>query len=429
MLVTPQKTSLGDVIGFLRFHSVHTHSRKSIEAWQKQKLLSLISRLEKNIPLFRELCAAHGVRPEHIKTLSDLSRLPVISKDVFIGHAVEKFTNGSGPLEGLWVKTAGTSGTPFSALRRKNVLTPLYRDSLHHRFLIWEKPWRLTTNNVRIVSIRADARNSKNHLHIAQKGFLKNREKTLSQIAAFRPDVIETYPSTLHLLARTAEELGVPVRTQFAVSDGEPLSPALRRFIEQRLGCSVFDRYDLEECGTVGMECKTHDGLHVNVESFIIEIVDDAGNPLPEGSSGTILITDLHNYNMPLIRYNTGDRGHLSWEPCSCGLDAARIWVEGQHAVYLELLGRRYRHAEFSAALKPFGDKLLRYQIAKQSSDRIVVRIIPDPEFTNNTLTAIRDTVSAALQRGISVSAECVADLPVSGPGKTPLLIEEDTRR
>ena len=116
-------------------------------------------------------------------------------------------------------------------------------------------------------------------------------------------------------------EKSLPIRPQVAImTSAGTLHPLMREKIETAFQCKVFNRYGSREVGDIASECEAHAGLHVFPSGNYIEIVDDQGHPVPNGEEGNILVTNLYNYAMPLIRYYIGDRGVLSRsDRCACG--------------------------------------------------------------------------------------------------------------
>lgn len=405
-------------------------SRKAIESWQADHLRHLILNLERNVVLYAELLRTNAINATQIKNLEDIHKLPIIDKKIFRGRLTEDYTDRSKPLAGHWVRTSGTSGKPFTALRRSHVRAQWFGDSLQYRFLMWEKPWQLSADWAHIAHIRVLSRATrKNNIVVSVFDFLNNQQSALQQLADFHPDIIETHASLLHELARAVEKYDSPLRPHYTVSASERLSPASRLYIEKTLRCEVYDRYGLEELGTVGMECREHDGFHINSESFIVEIIDKSGNVLPEKSYGKVIITDLHNDQMPFVRYNTGDWGRISWEPCACGVGAPRLWVEGRYAAFLTLGNRTYHHFEFDAALDSFMNSVIQYQVVKRSENEVLIRIIPGPAFGDEILSRIQKNVIAVVDPSVVVRVECVANISRVPRGKSQIIVDESEKR
>ncbi len=413
---------------FLRFHMVHQRSVRTIRAWQEKQLRKVLPYLATNIPLYKELLARHRVDTAHILHIADLPKLPIMNKTMFLGRYYEDFTDNSTLLSGQWDSTSGSSGTPFSPFRKSHVTAQYYRDSLHFRFLLARTPWRFDTEWMRMVQLRVIPRERPNRLYIRFDDFLRDPKTAIDQMVAFEPHAIETVASLLPEVARSVERFKSPLRFKYAISMGEKMTPLARAHVERILHCEVFDRYGLEEFGNVGSECSAHDGFHINVESFIVEVVDTDGMPLSDGTYGKVLITDVFNYQMPFVRYDTGDRGRLSWEKCTCGLYAQRLWIDGRYSSMLSFGDRRFHQFEFDVKLQPFMNIVHRYQIVKKAEDRMLVRIVPSARFDERTESQLVETLMPLVGPKIALTVEAVSNIErYSKRGKTLVLSDEST--
>jgi phenylacetate-CoA ligase len=139
--------------------------------------------------------------------------------------------------------------------------------------------------------------------------------------------------------------------------------------------------------------------------------------------------TDLYNYGMPFIRYDTGDQGVLSQEPCACGLRSPRLWVTGRYSSFLTFPARRFHHLEFDGAMDGYMNEVLRYQIAKQSDHDILVRIIPGPAFRDGVRESVRKRVQELVGGDIQIAVETVTSLPTTGRGKSRIVVDESAER
>jgi phenylacetate-CoA ligase len=134
-----------------------------------------------------------------------------------------------------------------------------------------------------------------------------------------RPDYLISYPSNLRELARTAEESGERLSFDAVLSFGEMVSDDMKVSIRHYFGMEPLDRYGASEVGHIAGTCPHSRKHHVASELVLVEIVDDAGTPVEPGTEGRIVVTSFYNLAMPMIRYDIGDRGVLSPEPCGCG--------------------------------------------------------------------------------------------------------------
>jgi phenylacetate-CoA ligase len=139
-------------------------------------------------------------------------------------------------------------------------------------------------------------------------------------IRSVRPSALMGDLSILSSVANNIIRGGVDARMGLRATapTAEVLLPNHRNLIARAFNCSVFNRYGLAEAtGYVAQECNAHQGLHVNGGLVVVEVVKD-GEPCGPGETGSIVLTNLHNYAMPFIRYDTGDLATVG-DGCSCG--------------------------------------------------------------------------------------------------------------
>jgi phenylacetate-CoA ligase len=155
---------------------------------------------------------------------------------------------------------------------------------------------------------------------------------TESELAAFhaalhryRPKIIQAYARSAVMFARYLQAQNLRAyRPKAIVTSAELLEPAEREVLEQVFGCPVFNRYGCREVSVIASECNAHTGLHVMAEGLYVEVETPQG-PAAPGEMGSILVTDLLNYAMPLIRYRIGDMGSWAAGQCPCGRTLPRL--------------------------------------------------------------------------------------------------------
>src|SRR5262249_23980294 len=139
----------------------------------------------------------------------------------------------------------------------------------------------------------------------------------------------------------------------------------------------VFETYGSREFMLIGAECDRHQGLHLTAEHLLVEILDDAGRPTPEGEEGNVVVTDLFNYGMPFIRYVTRDRAVAPRGACSCGggLPLLAKVVGRQLDILSTPDGRRIPGEFFPHLLKDF-PAIRRFQVVQAVPNRIQLRLV-----------------------------------------------------
>ncbi len=410
---------------FFRFHTIHTRSIAEIEKWQENKLRLLLPYLERHIVLYRELLESSALRAYQIHHIDDLPLLPIMRKEMFRKRPVEECIDISHPVRGKWVTTSGSTGHVFAPLRRAIAQKKWYRDSLRYRYLMYERPWRLDATWARITNIRVLPLERKNGLTVFAHQLLSEPRTVVEEIRNFQPYVIEGHASLVFELARAALHLQIPLRPRYVIVASEYTTPAMRTFIEDVFKAHVRGRYGLEEFGTVGFECPAHDGFHINAESFIVEVVDSDGNPLPTSTPGRILVTDLYNFEMPFVRYETGDWGKIERIACSCGLETPRLFIEGRYAAFLTFPERSFHQFEFSEIAQRHTQTIVQYQIVKKDSATLLVRIVPSTNFTVFDESVLKKDFERLIGPTIRVSIEHVSKISRLPRGKSQIIVDE----
>lgn len=133
------------------------------------------------------------------------------------------------------------------------------------------------------------------------------------------PDYLITYPSNVLALARHFQRHSVrPARLREVRTFGELLEPHVRAAVRDTFGIGVVDMYSSQEVGYIALQCPEHEHYHVQSENLLLEVIDEAGRPCQPGQIGRIVLTALHNFATPILRYQIGDFAEVG-EPCPCG--------------------------------------------------------------------------------------------------------------
>ncbi len=419
--------TLRERLEFARHCTVHRRSLPAQRRWQEARVRLLLQYAYAHVPLWRETLDREKITPDSVRSLEDLQKLPITSKYTYLGKAVEEYIDGSRPHHAIWFLTSGTSGTPFSFLFGDKTMLDTYSDFGSLRFLWWrgEPLSRIPVVNMARIKIRAAPK--EHRLFVPVEQFLKDPREALGLMARFGAEIVSAYPSILLEMARLIEKDPDVVRPhpRYILSFGEMLLPALREHVTRVLGAELYDRYGLEEIGAVGVECEKHDGFHINTESVVVEVVDDAYRSVPDLQKGRIIVSDLLNYNMPFIRYDAGDTGKISHAPCACGLRSPRLWVEGRYSAFLDFPHRRIHHLEFDGAMDGFVNSILQYQIAKRSGTEVLARVIPGPAYGKETEKRIQEKLSALVGPDVRIVLQSVERLPITPRGKSRIVIDE----
>ena len=309
-------------------------SREKIREIQNEKLKKQVQHVWDNVPYYRKKMEAKGITPADIQSIDDLHKLPFITKD----DLRESYPYG---LLGMPLKdcvriqsTSGTTGKRVVAFYTQ------------HDIDLWEECGAraltaagATDEDVCQVSYGyglftgGPGLNGGSH----KIGCLTvptssgNTDRQIMFIQDLKTTILCCTPSYAAYLGERMKEMGLgpdDIPLKAGIFGAEAWSEEMRHDIEKTMGIKAYDIYGLTELSGPGVsfECSAQDGMHINEDHFLVEIIDpDTLEVLPDGSEGELVFTSLDKEAYPLLRYRTKDICQLKYEKCSCGRTFVRM--------------------------------------------------------------------------------------------------------
>ena len=279
---------------------------------QETKLRRLLAHANRSVPYYRELFQKAGLAPGDIQTLDDLPRVPITSRAELQAQPQERLL--STDFAALPLRTAtttGSTGRPLSS--RQEASFDRSRRALFLRAL-WAGGYRIGMKIALVDNASPRSAPWWTRLHYIPQDL--PAEAMLDAIDQIRPTVLYTPLSPLRQMVDLIQSEDRRLhRPRLVITTAEILDPPTRRLLRDVLGASVFDLYGSTELGVIAWECAAHDGYHIAEDRMIIELVADE-----RGGPARIIATSLDLMAMPLIRYETGDRGTPGpTGRCACG--------------------------------------------------------------------------------------------------------------
>ncbi len=301
---------------------------EELQKFQLEKLKETISWVYEKVPFYKKKFDEKGVKAGDIKSVDDVYKLPFTVKNDLRDHY--PFGLCAVPLEEVCRvhASSGTTGKPITG--------PYTVDDLEQ----WTE---CMARNLWAAGVRPNdvVQNAYGHgLFTGGLGFHQGiirigctvvptgsglTERQIMLMNDFKADVLCCTPSYALTIAERAGEMKIDVKSlplRVGVFGAEPWSVSMQREIEERMGIKAMEAYGLTElCGPgVSFDCEVQDGLHINEDHFLAEIVDpESLEPVPLGEKGELVFTSLQRRAMPMIRYRTKDITKLQREPCGCG--------------------------------------------------------------------------------------------------------------
>ncbi len=388
---------------------------------QERRLRHIVAHAYENVPYYRDAFRALDLTPADIRTLSDLTKIPTLSKASLRTHFPDLMAANRARFHPRAARTSGTSGEPVRFLidKQANVLEFVY----YWRHWSWAG-YRLGDRFAELSSyafLHDESRVGRPYLFQRVTGRLLLNSLALSAgivpafaraLRAYRPQFLKGIASALHYLALFFREAGVnDVRFRGIFSTGEVLTAHQRRTIEQVFDCKVYDSYGHMERTVAVSECP-EGGLHINTEYGILETVDLVPlDPQPPGakviSTARVVGTSLHNFSMPLLRYEVGDLVELE-EPnplCACGRGLPRIRrVLGREEDVIETPDGKVITTIFIVFSEVSG--VAQGQVVQEALDRLRLRVVRGPGYSARSEEDLLRHVRRFVGPGIAVEVE-----------------------
>lgn len=393
-----------------------------------RRLRRLLQHAYEHVGYWRELFQVSGITPDDVRSLDDLRSVPILTKQALRDNLYFDLLSDDSDKRCIRkVTTSGASGEPVSVF-----VDPLQLDlrwATRMRGLGWTGV-ASGSRRVQLLWPGAMSRPEEGRHPVApdegqlQTGAIDDAEaeRLVALVGRRGGALLEGDVEALHLLADALARRGrVASGVKAVLTAGQTLAPAVRALIERQLGAPVFDRYATRELGLVAQECEAHAGLHVNAESYLVEVVRD-GRPAAEGEPGEVLVTDLNNRCVPLLRYRTGDVAVAMAGACSCGRGLPLLRrVAGREEVFLHGTDRRVVPGALLADLfAAYEYAVVRYQAVQETADLVRVRVVRKSRFTADTQAAIHATLVRLLGPGVHVRLEPVDALPEGTEAEPP---------
>lgn len=405
---------------------------------QEKQLRHMIAFCYEDVPYYRNLFKSLKLQPKDIRTVEDLEKLPILTKDIIKQHWEEFKPANLSSMKYYDQATGGSTGTPMQ-----------YRLSKHDRFLggaLLYRGWgyggfELGDKMVFLAgsSLAVDTKSRLNtRIHEIARNLRKlssydmGKEEMLQYVQVidtFQPKFIRGYASSIYFFAEWIEKNDLTIHSPFAVfTTAEKLYPNMRAKISEVFNCDVYDGYGLNDGGLGAYECPEHMGLHIDTERSIMEGVDEKGQQVDQGI-GRILATSLHNYALPFIRYDIGDMGSFLDERCTCGRGSILLKeVIGRDKEFLITPTGKYVHgaAFFTTVLSGMRhvNDIQEFQVIQETKDDICINVMCNDSFDSEEL----DRVAEAIERrseGWNVKFNLVDKIERTGAGKYKFIINK----
>jgi phenylacetate-CoA ligase len=396
-----------------------------IENLQKKMLRDLVTHAFRHTIFYRRKWKECRVRPEDIKNVEDLKKLPIVTKEdviknynQFIALNYQRFYDFS---KIKTMRTSGYSGMPLRIIFDERADD--YREGIYLRSLLavgynprkplayyWYEPFE---------------RKLYNRLGFMNKIYIPSslsEERQIEMLQRFNPEYIHYFPSILYSIAKRIEFEGITLNPKLIITSGDVLSKKMREVIEEAFDAPVYDQYRMIELGSVAWECKERGCYHIDADSIVLEVVKE-NESASEGERGIAVCTNLTNFLFPLIRYETGDVVIPTSGRCSCGRTLPLIkGIEGRSSEIIKLVsGRILTPKMIIDSIADVGVYKFKLDFTKGNKVRVNL-VLLDRKKKEGVLEEVKNRLNNLLKEKFTICFRIVNDIPKIGRGKRKLI-------
>lgn len=415
-------------------------STEELNHYRSWKLCELVKFAYNNSPFYRKYYEQCGIHPEQIQTEEDLKRLPLLEKASLrqtdpMRVITIKSEHGSFSESDLMVEvTSGSTGEP---LKIKRTWRDLFYIKANDIRAFQQTGFRFYHRQVVLKSSTESitGRHWFERFGILRKYWLSVTdlpEHNLTKLKEICPQHLHGYPSGLLEIAEFLQDRKETFTIPIICTGAEVMDQYMRQKISESFNAEVFDLYGAREVGNIAWECRAHQGMHINDDSMIVELLDENGEEVPEGVEGEIVVTHLDSFDYPFIRYRLGDRALRQAGKCPCGVTFSRLnSITGRDDARIRLPSGHWITGMVFQELRTV-PWLSAFRIIQDDPEFVKLQVVPKSIIQHDELKALVVQASDLMQGKLTVLPEVLDKLEHDKSGKLRAVIcrlplEQDT--
>lgn len=398
-------------------------------SFQNDNLVKTINVAYREVPFYKRLYDRLDVDINSVKTVRDLHLLPQVFKKDLKSH----YPNGCVRSTGLkWKEfcTSGSSGNPFAVRIDNDSLSRAQAFMLlRANFSGWRIGDRCLQTGMTlkrgIIKKLKDVILLVDYVSAFDLSDVK-LDMFLNAIKLKEIKFIMGYASSIYCLAKRARLKGDFHNIEGVVTWGDNLFAHYRKEIEEVFGCRVTDTYGCGEGIQIGAQCGRKDGFyHIFMPHVAVEIVDDEGNPVPDGTLGHVLLTRLDPGMMPLVRYRVGDLGIKSRDKaCSCGRGFEMLErIEGRDTDIVMTPSGKKLIVHFFTGIIEYYTSIETFKVVQNEIKRIELSLVVNERFCDEDLTRLLREIAQKGDPKLIVDTKIVQEIPLEKSNKRRFVV------
>lgn len=406
-----------------------------IQELQLNRLRNLLRHARANCPFYAQRLLQAGLDPDQLTNLEQYAKVPVLTKRDIQDHGPRMLAKGFPERNRVRNQTGGSTGSPLQFYVDRERFDSRKASTLRHNLWAGIRPgdwqvylWGSRLDEGRPTTLWGHVRNQLLYRTIplnTSRITDADWSKLIAEIRSKKPTSMVAYTQSAVLFARYLREQKISdIHIPSIVTTAEMLLPGQREFLEGTFHARVFNRYGCREVSVIASECEFHRGMHVNADALLLEILPDSTR---QTRSGRMVITDLLNYSMPLIRYEIGDIGEWAEDQhCPCGRNLPLLAdVQGRITDFLILSDGRMISGPALTLVVSEMPEVRQVQFVQRAPDDIVLRVVPGRGYGKDTEEDLRKRMSLYLGRAAHLKIELTNSIASEISGKYRFVIHE----
>ena len=417
---------------YSKFNSLNDEVKLS--QFQEKHLKKLLLHAYENVPYYTKVFDKIGLIKDGNVDLSKFNKIPILTKDIIRKHYKELFSKDYTERSWYYKESGGSTGEPIKIVqddvyvRWRNAAEHYYYANILNideiaskKVIVWGS-WSDLFQSTKGIKAKITSWLKNSKLLNCLKMTEADIERYIQVINSYKPELIRGYSSSLCELARYAESKKLKVFTPKAiVGTAETLTPEMRKQIENVFGTKLYNFYGAREVSSLAGECK--EGL-MHIFSFYnhVEILDGKNKPVKKGDEGRVIVTNLFNYSMPIIRFEIGDVAVLGPKKCKCGniLPVLEKITGRITEWFVKEDGTTISPIFFIILFMGVYEKRLckKFQIIQEDYKKIRILIVPENDKKISNKKDIEEKIKLMMGKACKIQWEYVDDIPKTKSGK-----------
>jgi len=403
--------------------------RERLRKYQLGELKKIIKHSYKNVPYYRRLFKDEGIRPNDIKKLRDIRKIPFLTKEKVRENIEDLKARNFSEKKFEYVTTGGSTGTPLKMYYYRGKTRAIewayikdMWDRVDYSFLdkcAYLKGAKISKENKNWEKTFFGRWLKLSTFHMTEE----NLSKYVKRIRRFKPKYVQSFPSTITVLAEFMKKKNIDpfpsLRAIFCSS--ENLYPKQRELLSDVFDCRVFSWYGHAERAVLAGECEMSNDYHIYPQYGITEIVDEKGNVINDkGKRGLIVGTSLTNYIMPLIRYKTDDVSAYKEGECSCGISYELLESVTGRWKHEYLIGKEGQTIPLASVNvhSDIYDNVERLQFYQDERGEVILKIVKKDNYSQKDTQRIKNQLNAKWKDSIDLQIQFVDEISRTDRGK-----------